>query len=110
MTSKLFPKLGGRYSFEKWNRNINTEHSTVHLCVGRLETGALKSPRVEPKPEYYIFIDENSNFDSQLFQSAIMLYNQLDMLRDKITKFLYLTLSYCVNKNNLALDIVRASP
>ena len=84
--------------------------TTIPLCAGRLETGALKNPHVKPKPEYNIFIDKNSNFDSQLFQSAIMLFNLLDMLRDKITEFSYSTLCYCVNENNLAQKIVRDRP
>ena len=87
MGSKRFPKLGGRDSFEKWNRNMNTELSTIPLCAGRLETGALKNPRVEPMPECNIFMDEYDVFVPELFQSAIMLYNLLEMLRDKITKF-----------------------
>ena len=29
MGSKRFSKLGGRDSFEKWNRNMNTELSTI---------------------------------------------------------------------------------
>ena len=87
MGSKRFPKLGGRDSLEKWNRNINTKLSTIPLCAGGLETGALKNPRVEPKPEFKIFMDENRVFDTQLFQYAIMLYYLLDMLRDKLQNF-----------------------
>ena len=46
---------------------MNTELSTIPLCAGRLDTGKLKNPRVEPKPKFNIFIGEISNFDSQLF-------------------------------------------
>ena len=38
--------------------HMNTERSTISLCVGRLETGARKNPRVEPKQEFGIFIDK----------------------------------------------------
>ena len=51
MSSKRFPKVGERDSFEKWNRYMNTELPTIPLWAGRLETGPLKNPRVEPKPE-----------------------------------------------------------
>ena len=90
MTPKQFSKLGRRHSFKKRKRNLNTELSMMLLCAGRLETGALRNTHVEQKPEYNIFNDKYSNFDSQLFKSATMLYNLLDMLRDKFTKFLYL--------------------
>ena len=39
-----------------------------------------------------------------------VIYNLFDMSRDKITKFLYSTLSYCVNENSMAQEIVRACP
>ena len=108
--SKKFPKYGSKDVFEKWSRNLTTELNTIPLCAGRLESGALENPRVEPNSEFIIFIDENDEFDTSLFQSAIMLYNMLGMLRDKITKFLYSTLVYCVNENETAQEVLRATP
>ena len=35
---------------------FNTELSTIPLCAERLETGELKNPRVEPKPEFNILL------------------------------------------------------
>ena len=58
---------------------MNTELSTIPLCAGRVETGALKNPRVEPKPEYNFFMDKNKVFDTQQYQSAVMIYNLLDI-------------------------------
>ena len=44
MGSKQFSTLGGRHSFEKWNKDMNTERSTIPLFAGMLETGALNNP------------------------------------------------------------------
>ena len=66
----------------------------------------MENCRVEPVSEFIIFIDENDEFDKSLFQSAIMLYNVLDMLQDKITKILYSTLGYCVIKNETAQAVL----
>ena len=49
--------------------------------------GALHNPRLEPNAEWDIFVDENGKFDALSFQSAIMLFNLLNMLKDKISKF-----------------------
>ena len=38
-----------------------------------------------------------------------MLFNLLDMVKDKITKFLYCTLTYCVQDNDAAQEAVRAT-
>ena len=56
--------------FEWLSRNLKTEVNTIPLCAGRLESGAVKIPRIEPQADYRIFIDKNGEFDSNLFQSA----------------------------------------
>ena len=48
---------------------MNTEISTIPLCAERLETGALKNPRVGLMQEFNIFIYENQGFVQELLQS-----------------------------------------
>ena len=102
MGSRRFPKLSTKDIFDKWSRNLKTELNTIPLCSGRFEKESLQNPRLEPNASYDIFMDVNGKFDSLLFQSSIMLFNMLDMLKDKITKFLYSTLTYCVQDNDAA--------
>ena len=109
-SSKKFTKLGTKDIFERWSRNLKTELNTIPLCAGRLETGPLVHPRVEPRPEYYIFMDEDGKFDSELFQAATMLYTLVDMLREKVTTFIYATLTYCMTDNSTAQEVVRSNP
>ena len=59
---------------------------------------------------FIIFIDENDEFDTSLFQSAVMLHNLLDVLQDKIAKNLCSTIVYRVNENATAHEVLRATP
>ena len=107
--SKEIPRYGMKDVFEKWSRNLKTELNPIPLYAGRPESGALENPRVEPDSKSIIFIDENDEFDTSLFQSSVVLHSFLDMLRDKITKFVYSTLVYCVNENETAQKVLRAT-
>ena len=75
--------------FERWSSNLKPEIITIPLCTGTLKSGTLENPRFEPQAEYGIFMDDNGEFDSILCQSAIMLYDLLDMLKAKMTKFIF---------------------
>ena len=86
---KKFPKLGSKDCFEKWFRNLKAEINTIPLCAGSFEKGPLQHPRAEPVSEQHIFVDDDGNFNGELYRSAMMLYNMLGMLVDKISKFLY---------------------
>ena len=55
MGNKQFSKLGKIFFFKNSNRNMTTRLSTIQLCAGKLETGVLKNPWVEPKLEINIF-------------------------------------------------------
>ena len=47
---------------------------------------------------------DSGNFDSYTNQSAIMVFNLLNVLIDKIGEFLLATLAYCVNDNRSILS------
>ena len=55
--------------------------------------------------EYYIFMDEDGKFDAELFQAATMLYTLVDMLRAKVTTFIYATLTYCMTDNEVVISL-----
>ena len=82
-----FSKLRTINIFESCSRIRKTELNTITLCAGRLETGSTVHPRVELRPEYYTFMDEDENFVLKLFQAATMLYTLVNMLREKVTTF-----------------------
>ena len=83
MGSKRFSKLSTKDIFEKSSRNLKTKLNTIPLCSGRFEKVTLQHPRLQSNVECYIFVDENDKFDAPSFESSIMLFNLLDMIKDK---------------------------
>ena len=107
---KKFPKHGSKDVSEKWFRNLKAAINTISLSAGSFKKWPLQHPRAEPELEQQIFIHDDRNFDGQLYQSAMMLYNMLGTLADKISKFLYLTLTYCVYDNEMTQKVVWSCP
>ena len=83
---------------------------TIPLWAGRLESDALVQPRVEPRPEYYSFFDEDRKFNAEIFLSAIKLNTLVDMLGAKVTTLIYVTLTDCLTDNLIAQEVVRSYP
>ena len=89
MGSKKFSKLFTKDIFKKWSRNLKTKVNGILLCSGRFEKVSFKYPRLEPNAEGYIFVDENKKFKAPSFQSSIMLFSLLDMLKRKSRNFMF---------------------
>ena len=54
-------------------------------------------------------MDSTSKLDELSFHSAIMLFDLQNKLKDKITNVLCSTLTYCVQDNDAAQKVVRAT-
>ena len=97
--------------FDKYARDLKGELITVPLCANRLEFGHLVHPRKLPDPNYEIFkleIEGHRVFDAKIYGKALMLWTLLEDVRVKTSGFLYSIITYSMQDNLAAQDVIRA--
>ena len=99
MNHKKFPKFKPGDIYQRWIRAIKSEIVPIPFCEGRLEHGPLINPRKLPDPKEQLYQDSNGTFDAKSYESALVLYNMLNALADKISGFLYSTITYCMTEH-----------
>ena len=97
--------------FERYERNVKAELTSIPLVEICLEHGQLVNPRKMPDPVSKIFYKDINGvieFDAISYGKSIMLWTLLEDLRNKTSGFLYSLITYCMQDNTAARDVIRA--
>ena len=111
IANKKVSKFKPNDVFDRFARDLKGELITVPLCANRLEVGHLVHPRILPDPNHEIFkrvIDGSCVFDAKTFGKALMLWTLLEDVRVKMSGFIYSIITYSMQDNLAAQDVIRA--
>ena len=98
---KRFSKYKSGDAYQRWLKGIKTEILPIPFCELRIDHGPLSNPRRKPDPKSTLFQDIAEDFDSKSYESALILYNLLNVLTTKISNFLYSTITFvCLKMRN----------